>query len=196
MNRFLQIKAGKAIAVLVLGILFLTYSADITTWLVMLLGVAFIIPGVANLVVAVRRRAKEGASLLSAFVDGGCICFGLVLLLWPTLFIDILMYLLGAWLVISAVLQFRSLWRMQRDGVVVSIFCNIVPLLMLAGGVYIFFSNNKEGIAGLPIVIVGAAGILYALLELWSVYKLYKMQRAIHVDSATIIEEVKTEEEA
>ncbi len=178
MERYLQIKVGKAVGVLLLGILFLVFSADITTWLVMLLGVAFIFPGVGNLLVSFRRRATVPVSSLGTIVDVGCICFGLVLLLWPSLFIDILMYLLAAWLVVSGVLQFRSLWRMQRDGVTVSILCNLVPLLMLGGGVYIFCSHHKESIASLPIVIVGCGGILYALLELWSAYKLYGVKRA------------------
>lgn len=176
MKKFLQSIVARALCILALGILLVVFSERITTWLVMVCGVLFIIPG-SVAVASFFRRTADGRRppLLYPVVGTGSILFGLVQLLWPSLFIEALMYLLAAVLLLAAGTQFYTLWDMRRNGAKSSFFYYAVPALELAAGLFILFSDRKEAIAGLPMIVIGSGFIIYALLELWTVRLLKKI---------------------
>lgn len=175
MKKFIQSIVARALCILALGILLVVFSERVTTWIVMVCGVLFIIPGSVALVSHFARNAENRRMpLLYPVVGTGSILFGLVLLLWPGLFIEALMYLLAAFLLIASGTQFYTLWDIRRGGIRSSFFYYVVPTLEMAGGLFILLSDRKEAIAGLPMIVIGSGFIIYALLELWTVYLLKK----------------------
>lgn len=170
MKKFLQNIVARALCVLALGILLIVFSESITLWMVMLCGVVFIIPGLVSIVSYFRRDPEGDRVMLYPVVGAGSILFGLVLLIWPALFVEAMMYILSVILILVAASQFYTLWNIHRGGVKVHFAYYLVPALELAAGLYILLGKDTLTIASLPIILLGCGFIIYAALELWTVY--------------------------
>lgn len=182
MKKFMQNIVARALCVLVLGILLISFSEKITVWIVMLCGLVFIIPGLVAVISFFKRDPEGNRVMLYPIVGIGSILFGLVQLIWPTLFVEAMMYILAALLIFVAATQFYTLWNIHRNGLKFHFACYIVPCLELATGLYILLGKNTLEVASLPIIILGCGFIVYALLEFWTVYLLYtenKKQKAL-----------------
>lgn len=186
MKKLLQNILVRALCILVLGVVLIVYSERITVWIVMMCGLLFIIPGTIA-VISYFRPAADGLRrpMLNLVVGVGSIFFGLTQLIWPELFINALMFLLAAILLLAAGTQFYTLWDMRRGGIRSSLFYYTIPTLELAAGLFILLSDRREAIAGLPMIVIGAGFIVYALLELWI---LWYLKRAV-APAATLLPE-------
>ena len=138
MKKFLQNVLARALCVMVLGVLLIVFSEAITTWIVMVSGVVFIIPGVVAIVSYFRQDPQVRQIMLYPVLGAGCVLFGLVQLLWPMLFLSAIVYLL--------------------------------PALELVATLYVILYRKAEEVAGLPIILIGCGFVVYALLELWTIY--------------------------
>lgn len=160
----------RALCILALGIVLIAFSTRITQWMVMASGVLFIIPGCVSIVSYFRRDPESRQVMLYPIVGAGSILFGLVLLIFPELFIEAFMYLLAAVLVLGSAMQYYTLWDMHRLHIRISGWLYLIPTLVLAAGLFIFISSHKEEIAGLPIIVIGCGFVVYALQEFWTLY--------------------------
>ncbi len=172
----------RALCILALGIVLIVFSTQITLWMVMASGVLFIIPGCVSLVSYFRRDPESRQIMLYPIVGAGSILFGLILLIFPELFIRAFMYLLAAVLVIGAATQYYTLWDMRRVHIRPSGWLYLVPTLVLAAGLFIFISDRKEDLAGLPVIITGCGFIIYALQEFCTLYLMKRFNP--HADEA------------
>lgn len=170
MKKFLQNTLARALCVLVFGILLIAFSAEITKWIVMLCGLVFIIPGAVSLIGYFRRDPEGRQVMLYPIIAVGSILFGLVQVIWPHLFIAIIMYILSGCLILVSLIQSYTLWSIHRNGVRLHPAYYLVPALELAAGLYIALTNHKTEIAGLPVILLGCGFIIYSLLELWTIY--------------------------
>lgn len=183
MKKILQSVVARACSILLLGILLIVFSKEITTWIVMVCGMLFIVPGVVSLITYFRRAPEGRGVMLYPVVAAGSILFGLVQIVWPELFLEVMMYLLAGVLLLAAATQTYSLWQIHRGGVSFSDLFYLVPVIELAGGLYVALSGDKVQIAGLPVIIVGGGFVVYALLELYTVWMLKKASK----DSAVVV---------
>lgn len=170
MKKFLQSMVARGLSLLVIGILLIVFAESITTWLVMLCGLAFIVPGAVAVASAFRQSAESRLVMLYPVIGIGSIAFGIVLLIWPALFVETLMYILAAGLIFVACCQLYSLWTMHRSGLRFSIALYLAPIAELAAGLYIILAKDTMAVAALPVIIVGAGFILYALMEFSTAY--------------------------
>lgn len=160
----------RAICILALGIVLIAFSTQVTQWMVMASGALFIIPGCVSIVSYFRRDPESRQVMLYPIVGAGSILFGLILLVFPELFIEAFMYLLSAVLVLGAATQYYTLWDLHRGHMRVRGWYYLVPTLELAAGLFIFISDHKAEIAGLPVIIIGGGFVTYALLEFLTLY--------------------------
>lgn len=107
----------------------------------------------------------------------GSILLGSILLLFPASFVTVLMYILSALVLLAAATQFYSIYALNRRGVRFSPWYCVVPTLTLAAGIYVVL--NPSDAAALPFVVIGAACILYAMLELWTAFLLFRHVRRL-----------------
>ena len=170
MKKFLQNTLARSLCVLAFGILLIVFAAEITEWIVMLCGLVFIIPGAVSLIGYFRRDPEGRQVMLYPIIAVGSILFGLVQVIWPHLFIAIIMYILSGCLILVSLIQSYTLWNIHRNGVRLHPAYYLVPALELAAGLYIALTNNKTEIAGLPVILLGSGFIIYSLLELWTIY--------------------------
>ncbi|MBS7409203.1 MAG: DUF308 domain-containing protein [Prevotellamassilia sp.] len=170
MKKFLQNTLARSLCVLAFGILLIVFAAEITEWIVMLCGLVFIIPGAVSLIGYFRRDPEGRQIMLYPIIAVGSILFGLVQVIWPELFIAIIMYILSGCLILISLIQSYTLWNIHKQGVKIHPAYYLVTVLELATGLYIALTNNKTEIAELPVVLLGCGFIIYSLLELWTIY--------------------------
>ena len=170
MKKFLQNTLARSLCVLAFGILLIVFAAEITEWIVMLCGLVFIIPGAASLIGYFRRDPEGRRIMLYPVIAVGSILFGLVQVIWPDLFIAIIMYILSGCLILISLIQSYTLWNIHKQGVRIYPAYYLVTVLELATGLYIALTNNKTEIAELPVVLLVCGFIIYCLLELWTIY--------------------------
>ena len=100
----------RCIFAIVLGLVLVLWPEAAVTYLVITIGICFIIPGLFSLLNYFTREKVEGEPSPMFPIDGaGSILFGAWLVIMPQFFVSILMYILGALLVLAGAQQLISL---------------------------------------------------------------------------------------
>ena len=142
---------------MVLGFVLVLWPEAAITYLVITIGILFILPGLfAILSYFTRPKNENGEKPMFPIEAAGSVLFGAWLVIMPEFFVNILMYVLGALLVIADVpLGFY-----------------LMPALILITGVMIL--AYPFGAAANTFVIFGVASIFYGACELINWYKFRK----------------------
>jgi len=142
------------------------------TYLVITIGVLFIIPGIFSILNYFTRSKDDPATPSSFPLEGaGSILLGIWLVVMPTFFINILMYILGGLLVLAGIQQIVSLISVRKWSIVPWGFY-IIPVLILAVGIVILVYPFQT--AANTFIIFGVASIIYGISELVNSYKFRK----------------------
>ncbi|MBO6189964.1 MAG: DUF308 domain-containing protein [Alloprevotella sp.] len=198
MPRTITFQVIKSLALLCIGLLLVCYSKQAPNFLVQCIGLAVLLPGVASIVMLLRGNRSRTETILYPILGGAAVALGLLLLIWPSWFVGIFLYAVATLLVVFGVIQATSRWRMLRMGILLSWPSFLIPLLLIAVGIFILFRPDLA--APLPFVVLGAAYVLYAILELWSVWQLrafYRRQaaEAVEISESEVVEDAEVVEE-
>lgn len=132
----------RCIFAIVLGLVLVLWPEAAVTYLVITIGICFIIPGLFSLLNYFTREKVEGEPSPMFPIDGaGSILFGAWLVIMPQFFVSILMYVLGALLVLAGAQQLISLVSARKWSTVSYVFY-IIPSLIF---------NNRDHDPRLPI---------------------------------------------
>ena len=155
----------RCIFAIVLGLVLVLWPEAAVTYLVITIGICFIIPGLFSLLNYFTREKVEGEPSPMFPIDGaGSILFGAWLVIMPQFFVSILMYVLGALLVLAGAQQLISLVSARKWSTVSYVFY-IIPSLILITGIMILANT---------FVIFGVACLIYGISELINWYKFSK----------------------
>ena len=155
----------RCIFAIVLGLVLVLWPEAAVTYLVITIGICFIIPGLFSLLNYFTREKVEGEPSPMFPIDGaGSILFGAWLVLMPQFFVSILMVIAGAQQLISLVSARK--WSRVPYGFY------ILPSLILITGVMIL--AYPFGAAANTFVIFGVACLVYGISELINWYKFSK----------------------
>ena len=102
----------------------------------------------------------------------------------PAFFVGILMYLLGALLVLGGLNQLIRLIAV-RNQVHVPVILYVIPVLVLGSGLLILF--NPFEAANVPFIILGVSAIIYGITDLIRLLR-YRRERNKGVTDVEIIE--------
>ena len=138
---------------LVIGLVLVLWPNTAASYIVITVGVAFLIPGVSP------RFPIEGV---------GSLLFGLWLIVMPEFFADVLMFLLGFILIMGGVQQIASLSMARRWTPVPGAFYLVPALILIAGIVALF---NPTGARNTAFIIIGISSLVYSLSELINWFK-------------------------
>lgn len=153
----------------ILGLVLILWPEAAISYLVIAIGVCFILPGLFSLLNYFTREKPEGEPSPMFPIEGaGSILFGAWLVIMPTFFVSILMYILGALLVIAGVQQIVMLISARKWSMVPFGFY-IMPILILLTGIMII--TYPFGAAANTFVIFGVACLCYGIIELINWYK-------------------------
>lgn len=159
----------RCIFAIVLGFVLVLWPEAAVTYLVIMIGICFIVPGLFSLLNYFTREKVEGEPSPMFPIDGaGSILFGAWLVVMPQFFVSILMYILGALLILGGSQQLISLISARKWSVVPYGFY-IIPSLILTTGIMIL--TYPFGAAANTFVIFGVACLIYGISELINRYK-------------------------
>lgn len=178
----------RCICALVIGVLLVAWPEAAILYLVITIGVLFLVPGVFSVFGFLTRGKEAGGSFPIAGL--GSLLFGLWLMIMPAFFVGILMYVLGAILVLAGISQIVNL-SAARNWTVVPVAFFVVPVLVLIAGIVVLF--NPFTAATVPFIILGVSSIVYGISDLINIarFRQKKDENMPEIEDITPIEEIK-----
>ena len=152
--------ALRCLTAVIVGVLLIIYKGAVMPFIVQLIGVAFLLPGL----IAVGLRlfaAKSGeGNLLSInmLTSLGSVAFGAWLLFAPAFFVAVLMNMLGVILLLAGVYQIVMLAKLRKYGFCPSVYYYIMPTLTVLLGIFVLF--NPFEAATLSFFLIGAGAVI------------------------------------
>lgn len=200
--KILQSALFRAVCSIIVGVLLIQYPGNTVTWITVAIGVLFLLSGVISCVTyfsAVRNasaykitdgdgRVLYGGKPSVPIVGIGSVILGALLVARPALFVEGLMYVLGAILILGAVNQFMVLVSARRLARVPFVFW-ICPSLVLLVGLYVMLKPMES--AELPLVILGWCSLVYGATEIINSTKVYSWKKRLNRLGDTDVTEVK-----
>lgn len=178
----------RCICALVIGVLLVAWPEAAILYLVITIGVLFLVPGLFSLSGYLIRGKQDGSRFPIAGL--GSLLFGLWLMIMPAFFVGILMYVLGAVLVLAGISQIVNLSAARSWTVVPGGFF-VIPVLVLIAGIVVLF--NPFTAAAVPFIILGVSSIVYGLSDLINIirFRQKKEPGMPEIEDITPIEEIK-----
>lgn len=194
--KIFQSSIFRAVCAIIVGALILKFPKDGVTWLTIAVGVLFLLSGIIAMIAYwnAKKHAGEytitdkqgriisGSQPTFPIVGAGSIILGLVLALTPSIFINGLMYILGAIMILGAISQLVSLISARRFGSIHFAFW-IAPCLILLTGLFVILKPMES--AELPLVILAWCSLLYGVTEIINTLKIYSVRRAANKQAQT-----------
>lgn len=153
----------RTVCALVIGLVLVLWPDAATNYIVITVGVLFLIPGFIALVGYWGTKSAPGRQRRFPVEAVGSFLFGLWLVITPAFFADILMFILGFILILGGVQQIASLTAARRWMRVPGGFYVVPSLILIAGIVALF---NPTGTRNTVLMIIGISSLVYAVSEL------------------------------
>ena len=175
--KIFQSSIFRALCAIIIGVLILKFPQDGVTWLTMAVGELFLVSGIIAMVAYwyARKNATDytitdaqGRVISESqptfpIVGLGSIILGLVLIIAPEKFVNGLMYVLGAIMILGGIQQLVNLVRARRLGRISPMFW-ICPCLIIVTGLFVILKPMET--AELPLIILGWCSLLYGVTEI------------------------------
>ena len=162
----------RIITAIILGLILTVRPEVVINYLIIGTGIVFLAAGLFSLVSYLLHEKKEDSATRFPLDAAGAILFGLVLVIKPDLFADIVMYILGTLLILACIQQLVMLFSVRRLGRVHFGFY-VAPILILLCGILLIvhpFEVRKT-----MVIIFGVSILIYGITELVSYIKFRKL---------------------
>lgn len=168
MNKLSSATLRSALSI-VLGFVLVLWPEIAASYLVITIGILFILPGIFSLIGYFSRNKSIDAPKTSFPLEAaGSILLGIWLVVMPTFFIHIMMYVLGALLILAGLLQILSLYQARRWSEVQWGYY-IVPVLIFLMGIVIL--AYPFATVATTFIVFGVTLIIYGFTEIINSYK-------------------------
>ena len=186
----------RAVCAIVVGALLVKYREQTVTWITVLIGVIFLVSGIISITAwysAKRKGGAEGVDLYDAqgnlltppappfpIVGLGSVILGAVLALFPNSFVNGLMYILAAMLILGALSQFFNLTVARRFAKIGFVWWIVPTLVLLIGLIAIV---KPSFIASAPLLVLGYCMIVYGAVDLIDTIKIHQCRKELRKKS-------------
>ncbi len=188
MKKLFQSSIFRALCAIIIGVLILKYPHDGVTWLTMAIGELFLISGIIALIAYWWARSHTSEYVVTdtegniisgeqptfPIVGAGSVLLGLVLVITPDKFIDGLMYVLGAIMILGGIQQIINLVAIRRLGRVPFYFW-IAPSLIMLTGVFVIVKPMET--AELSLQILGWCTLVYGVTEIINALLIWRIRK-------------------
>lgn len=169
MKKFLESTLLRALVLLAFGGLLIAFAGEASTWIVRGCGILFIVPGLVAMISCFRSVPEERPLPLFPIVALGSILLGVIQIVHPELFIEMLRYILVGILLVATAFQLYSLWNILRGCSQLSSWNYLGPIVPLIIGLVILFYEPVRSDLAMCNLLTGAGLVAYALFELWTI---------------------------
>lgn len=187
--KYVQSITFRALCALCVGGLLLAFPDETTRWLVVVVGILFLIPGMVSVVAYFRMRSSsETLRPLFSIVGAGSLLFGLVLILGSHTLMAYMKYVLGAFLLLAGISFIVSMLKVGKY-TQVSPFFYCAPVILSMAGLFIFFNLTEQQLPdGTAVdpganIIIGISYLGYGLLQMISAIRFRKVRRQMALDT-------------
>lgn len=205
--KLFQSSIFRAMCAIIVGVLLIKFPKDGVTWLTVAIGVLFLISGIIAVIAYMnaRKHASEytiidnqgrtisGSQPTFPIVGAGSIILGLTLALTPGVFINGLMYILGAIMILGGLNLLISLISARRLGPIHWGFW-IAPSLILLTGLFVILKPMET--AEMPLLILGWCSLLYGVTELVNAIKIHSIRKAANKQAEELKRQKQLDEES
>ena len=151
------------------GLILVIWPAAAVSYLVIAIGICFVLPGIFSLLNYFTRTPKEGEEKPMFPIDGaGSVILGAWMVISPQFFVNIFMYVLGILLIVAGIQQIVSLSYARKYNHVPGGFY-VIPIILLIIGAVILF--RPFDVAANTFILFGIASLIYGITELVNWYK-------------------------
>lgn len=203
--RLLQSSLFRAVSSIAIGVLLIKYPDNTLEWIVIAIGVLFLLSGVVSCLsyFNARRHAGElkvydsegrliaGDTPMFPIVGVGSIILGLILTLMPTQFVTALMYVIGAILILGALGQFFTLISVRSFARLSALFW-VLPSVIFLIGLYVLI--KPLGPADIALTVLGWLSLVYGVSETINALKIYSCRRKLEQEQKKVGGFVEAEE--
>lgn len=179
--RFFHSSAFRAICTLAAGVLLILFSAEIEKWLAVVIGLLFIIPGIASVVMTyMNNHSDDAIQHDSPLVGWGSILLGIAVIVLQHYNKSTVIVILGAILIIltiSTIIELISAHKYWKIGV--GNFC--LPILIFIIGVLVIANFTFETITDHNIIyqILGYTFAIYGIIEIYFIIRIASFKHAV-----------------
>lgn len=216
--RILQSSIIRAICAVVVGYLLVMYRTEMVQWLTIATGALFFISGLVSVIAyyAEKHKAQKTAERLAAMAemrDGkdapenpedieramrppfpivglGSAILGVILAMMPATFINGVMYVLAAILILGAINQYFNLAGIRKISTVPFLFW-LFPTIILCVGIFMLVKPME--MSALPFRILGWCLMFYGVVECINSIKIYKAKK-VYEDTQRKLEQASIED--
>lgn len=184
----MNVQIVRSISVLLIGLLFIILGDNALNMLIVAVGALLMIPGLYSLVSYLRHLEQRPMFPLAAL---GSFLLGLWLVLSPSFFVGIFMYVIGGVLVALGVYQLATLAVSSR-ALAVAWPLYVLPVLVLVLGLFVLFNPFKA--AALPFILIGIGCVVSAINDIIAAWRTAKQPKdkdakhSIKIVDAEIVE--------
>lgn len=169
----------RGIFAVLLGIILVLWPEAAIIYIIMVIGAGFLLPGVFSIVNYLMRNKKDESVSPMFPLDGlGSVLLGAWLLAMPEFFVDILMYILGAILLIAGLQQIITLISARKWKYVPMGYYVLPSIIFLVGLLMLIYPMV---VIANTLVIFGIAILFYGVNEIINWYK-FRKQDYIQLD--------------
>ncbi len=164
-----------SISALIIGIMLVVWPDVAVSYLVITIGVLFLLPGLLGIfsyALYARKQDQPSGNTFPIAALGSAL-FGLWLIIMPAFFVGILMYVLGVLLVMAGLNQLVN-FAAVRSYVKVPLGVYLIPSLVLIAGLVVLF--NPFEAATVPFILLGVSAIVYGFTDLIRLLRFRKKQ--------------------
>lgn len=182
----------RAVCAIIVGALLVKYREQTVTWITVLIGVIFLVSGIISITAWFSAKRKGGTGDVDIYdaqgnlltppvppfpiVGLGSVILGAVLALFPNSFVNGLMYILAAMLILGALSQFFSLTAARRFAKIGFVWWIVPTLVLLVGLVAIV---KPSFIASAPLLVLGWCMIVYGVVDLIDAIKIQQCRKKL-----------------
>ena len=181
----------RALCAIAVGALLVKYREQMVEWMTIAIGVLFFLSGMIAMIASMGRKKVNNSPARNdepqassevapvnvdvekeptqrngwgwgSFVGMGCMILGLILALMPRTFVDFLVYIISAFLIIGAIQQFATLAVARRNGSVGFFYWVMPTILFILGCIALF---KPTVFASAPLFFIGWFLIIYGIVE-------------------------------
>ena len=205
--RVFQSSVFRALCAIIVGALLIKFPDNTVRSITVAIGLLFLLSGVISCVTYfwTKRHTTEykiydadgrliaGERPAFPIVGVGSIILGAILALMPATFVSLLMYVIGAILILGAVNQFMSLVNGRRYGRI-SLWYWVMPSFILLIGLYAIVKPMEQ--LSMAMLLLGWCMLLYGITELINALKFYQNKKKLQQEQSQLdtFQEIKDEE--
>ncbi len=136
---------------------------ELLSWIVILIGAMFAIPGIFSIILGMRSKEK-GGSTTGILTGIGATALGAFMILMPSSFTGILVFIFAGLLIIGGIYHIIFVAYLSRP-FILPVYYYIIPILMVIAGI-VLLTTSVRTLNNVVVLVTGVSFVLWSVSTL------------------------------